>query len=216
MPRWRDNALPVIDMNPVFESSSLCAREFRPDEVPRLQAFFDANPGIFIVVNGRPPQPDEAQTAFDAMPPPHLAFSRRWFLGLFHRKTAEQAAEAPLAGVAIVNSNLGAPGVWHLALFFVEGALQGRGVASEFYAAMEAWVRGQGAQWLRLGVVEGNLRAQRFRSREGFQAVRSREGIDTGGRLNTVHVLVQPRTDQTDLARYLELTPCDRPGSSLP
>ena len=208
--------MPVLDINPIFESSALFARELRPDEVPRLQAFFDANPGYFIAVNGRPPHADDAQTAFDEMPPPHLGFSRRWFLGLFSREQAEQAAEAPLAGVAIVVSDLGARGVWHLALFFVDGALQGRGVASELYAAMEAWVRGQRAQWLRLGVVEGNLRAQRFRSREGFQAVRSREGIDTGGRLNTVHVLVKPMAAQADLAAYLELTPRDWPGSSLP
>jgi GNAT superfamily N-acetyltransferase len=200
----------------LFASAALYARELRTDEVPRLQAFFDANPGYFIAINGRPPHPDEAQSEFDEMPPAHLGYSRRWFLGLYDRVEAEQTEEPTLAGVAIVVSDLGANGVWHLALFFVDGALQGRGVAGEVYAAMETWVRAQGARWLRLSVVEGNQRAQRFWSRQGFQAVRSREGIDTGGRLNTVHVLVKPMAAEGDLAAYLELMPRDRPGSTLP
>lgn len=203
-------------MDAVFTSAALNARELRADEVPRLQAFFDANPGYFMLINGRPPHPDEAQTEFDEMPPPHLAFSRRWFLGLFCRDEAAQSEEGALAGVAIVVSDLGAPGVWHLGLFFLAEALHGCGVAREVYAALESWVRAQGAKWLRLGVVEGNPRAQRFWSRQGFQAVRSREGVDTGGCLNTVHVLVKPMAADADLAAYLDLMPRDRPGSTLP
>jgi GNAT superfamily N-acetyltransferase len=206
----------IPDAPPVFECAALYARELRADEVLRLQAFFEANPDYFIGINGRQPHPDEAQSEFDEMPPPHLGFSRRWFLGLFDRVETGQPEQATLAGVAIVVSDLGASGVWHLALFFLDGALQGRGVASEVQAALEAWMRAQGARWLRLGVVEGNQRAQRFWSRQGFQPVRSREGVDTGGRLNTVHVLVKPMTAGADLAAYLELMPRDRPGSTLP
>jgi GNAT superfamily N-acetyltransferase len=193
----------------LFEAAGLHARELRADEVPQLQALFDANPGYFVSVNGRPAKPDEARAEFDEMPPPHLGFSRRWCLGLFDRGHT-------LVGVAIVVADLGAPGVWHLALYLLATAMHGRGVAGPTYAALEAWVRGQGARWLRLGVVEGNTRAQRFWARQGFQAVRQREGIDTGGRINTVHVLVKPVTAGADLAAYLALMPRDRPGSTLP
>jgi GNAT superfamily N-acetyltransferase len=195
--------------SPVFECSALYARALRADELPRLQALFDANPEYFLAVNGRPPHPDEAQSEFDEMPPPHLGFSRRWCLGLFDRRHA-------LVGVAIVVADLGAPGVWHLALYLLATAMHGRGVAGPTYTALEAWARGQGARWLRLGVVEGNTRAQRFWARQGFQAVRQREGIDTGGRINTVHALVKPVTAGADLAAYLALMPRDRPGSTLP
>jgi GNAT superfamily N-acetyltransferase len=194
---------------PLFQSAALVARELRADEVPQLQALFDANPEYFVAVNGRHAKPDEAQVEFDELPPPHLGFSRRWFLGLFDRGHA-------LVGVAIVVSDLGAPGVWHLALFLLATALHGQGLAGPTFQALEAWVRGQGARWLRLGVVEGNARAQRFWARQGFQAVRTREGTDTGGRINTVHVLVKPMTADADPAAYLALMPRDRPGSTLP
>ncbi len=72
-----------------------------------------------------------------------------------------------------------------------------------------------GARWLRLGVVEGNASAERFWARQGFQQVRTRAGVDTGGRVNTLRVLVKPLAAEP-LAAYLALLPRDQPGSGLP
>jgi hypothetical protein len=199
----------------LFRSAHLAARELAAHEVPRLQALFDANPLYFQAVNGRLPTPDEAQQEFDELPPPHLPFTRRWCLGLYGFEREEDGAGQPLQGVAVVVQDLCAPGVWHVALYLVATALHGSGAASDTYRGMEAWMRRGGACWLRLGVVAGNARAERFWQTQGFAEVRRREGIDTGGRVNDLRVLAKPLGSGT-LADYLALMPRDRPGSALP
>lgn len=192
----------------LFSTPRFSARELAAHEVPLLQALFVANPEYFLTVNGRRPHPDEAQVEFDEMPPPHLGFTRRWFLGLFD-------AAGALQGVAIVVSDLSAPTVWHVALFLVATPLHGTGAARELYAALEAWMAACGACWLRLGVVAGNARAEAFWQRCGYAQVRQRPGVDTGGRINTIRVLVKPLHGGT-LDAYLETVPRDRPDSTLP
>lgn len=195
-------------VDPVFASPGLQAHELQAHEVPLLQAFFDANPAYFQVVNGRPAEADEAQREFDEDPPAHLSWTRRWFMGLFE-------PDGTLAGSAIVVSDLCAPGVWHLALFVVATRLHGGGLAQQTYEALEHWVRGQGAAWMRLGVVHVNGRARRFWQRQGFVDLRLRQGVDTGGRLNDVHICCKPLAGgSTD--DYLRLVPRDTPGSTLP
>jgi GNAT superfamily N-acetyltransferase len=177
-------------------------------EVPLLQALFDANPGYFQAINGRDALPDEAQLEFDELPPPHLPFRQRWVAGVFDDAGA-------LVGTLVLVADLGAAGVWHIALLLIDQAQHGSGLATRVMAALQAWARTQGAQWLRLGVVVGNLRAQRFWGRQGFIATRLRSGIDTGGRLNDLQVMVTPLAGGT-LADYLALVPRDHPDADLP
>lgn len=196
----------------LFRGGRLAARELAAHEVPLLQALFEANPLYFQAVNGRAPNADEAQVEFDEQPPPALCLpglTRRWFLGL------QGSDRAALQGVAVVVKDLCAPGVWHVALYLLATALHGSGAAAETYRAMEAWMRHGGARWLRLGVVAGNDRAERFWHAQGFAEVRRRPGVDTGGRLNDLRVLAKPLAGGT-LAEYLALVPRDRPDSTLP
>ncbi len=193
---------------PVFRSAHFEAHELAADQVPLLQALFDANPAYFLAVNGRPAGPQEAQIEFDELPPAHLGFRRRWLLGVF-------GPDRALDGVAIVVADLCAPGVWHVALFLVATALHGTGAADEVCTALEDWMQASGAQWLRLGVVQGNTRAERFWQRRGYRQVRRREGVDTGGRLNTLRVMVKPLGDN-GLDTYLAQVPRDQPDSPLP
>jgi GNAT superfamily N-acetyltransferase len=192
----------------LFSSPDLRARELRAHEVPLLQALFDANPTYFQLVNGRPAEADEAQREFDEDPPPHLIWTRRWFLGLFE-------PDGSLAGVAIVVSDLCAPRVWHLALYLLATRHHGAGVAQRTYDALQAWVRDQGAQWLRLGVVLANGRARRFWQRQGFIDLRLRLGVDTGGRVNDIVTCCKPLAGGS-IDDYLTLVPRDAPGSTLP
>jgi GNAT superfamily N-acetyltransferase len=193
----------------IFGAAGCHARELHAADVPRLQVLFDANPEYFLAVNGRPPRPDEAQVEFDERPPPQLPFARQWLLGLHDDATDE------LVGVAIVAADLMAAGIWHVALFLVATRLHGRGVAQALYAALERWARREGAVWMRLGVVAGNARAEAFWARRGYREVRRREGVDTGGRINDVRVLVKPLREQ-GLEDYLARAPRDRPDSTLP
>lgn len=192
----------------LFDSPELQARELQPHEVPLLQALFDENPAYFQVVNGRNAGPDEARNEFDEQPPAHLSWTRRWLVGWFDR-------QQNLVGVAIVVTDLCAPGVWHLGLFLLASRLHGQGLAQPAYRALEDWARRQGAQWMRLGVVAANIRARRFWQRQGFVDLRLRQGVDTGGRHNDLHTCAKALAGGT-MTEYLALVPRDEPGSTLP
>lgn len=195
----------------LFEYEGHYAREVGAQEVPRLQALFDASPEYSLTVNGRKPHANEAQLEFDEMPPPEFTFTRRWFLGLF-----EPSHE--LAGNAVIIEDLIADKVWHIGLFLVATRLHGKGIAQGLYDALEAWMRSRGAEWLRLGVVSGNGRAERFWQRNAYVETRTRP-FDTGGRMNTVRVMVKPLREPLTaecLDAYLARVPRDRPEPVVP
>ena len=195
-------------MSALIETSDFVVRDLRPEEVPALQALFDASPSYFVLVGGQRPRPDEAQRELEEMPPASLTFERRWFAGVFDRQGA-------LQGHVNVLSDFCAPGVWHIALFFLASALHGTGVAARLHDALEARARRSGASWLRLGVVIGNVAAERFWSKCGYLDVRTREIATASGQLKTARVLVKPLAGGA-IADYLQLVPRDEPGSNLP
>jgi ribosomal protein S18 acetylase RimI-like enzyme len=113
--------------------------------------------------------------------------------------------------MANVVSDLLAPGVWHIGLFMIASTLQGSGAAQALYEELEHWARGLGAQWLRLGVVEGNARAERFWESRAFVEVRKRDGVEMGAKINTLRVMAKPLAGGTP-AEYFALVARDRPG----
>ncbi len=173
--------------------------------MPRLQAFFDANPQYFLTIGGEGPKPTTAQEEFDSVPPPAFPYRQRWML-------AWTDDDGAMAGMADVVADLFAPRVWHIGLFIVATTLHGRGAAPLMYRELEQWIRAGGAQWLRLGVVMGNARAERFWSRQGYVELRQRHDIPMGLRSNTVRVLMKPLAGGT-AAEYLALVGRDRPDA---
>lgn len=192
----------------LFEAGPWRAQPISEAHAPWLQAFLDANPLYFVTVNGRPAGPGDALAELTERPPAEMSYRELHWLAF-----VDEAGT--LQGVANVLSDLLAPGVWHTGLFIVATALHGTGAARSLYEALEAWMRHSGAQWLRLGVVLGNARAEAFWHRMGYTEVRQRLNVDTGGRLNTIRVMVKPPTPDADLDVYLSMVPRDRPDSAL-
>jgi len=64
-------------------------------------------------------------------------------------------------------------------------------------------------RWLRLGVVIGNSRAERFWEKAGYQDVRKRDGVEMGKRINTLRVMAKP-LGEPDWAAHLASVPRDR------
>ena len=198
-----------MQAKPVFQFSigRFLANTLVATDVPALQRFFDENPDYFLAVNGGPPRECEAQEEFDDLPPAEMSFNEKWLIG-FTDETGK------LVGFAGILSDILAPHVWHIGIFIVATSLHGSGFALAFYEALESWMASKGAQWVRLGVVEGNVKAEHFWHKRGYSEVRKRIGIQMGSRTNTVRVLVKPLTKNT-ISKYLSLVERDNPDSKL-
>jgi GNAT superfamily N-acetyltransferase len=188
-----------------LDAEGLRAIEIGDDAVPRLQRFFDANADYFLAVQGEVAGPGEAHEEVHGTLPAGWPFTRRWILGI---------VDDDGAMVAMMNvvSDLLAAGVWHVGLFMVDGAARGSGLARSLFGRVERWAIAGGATWLRLGVVAGNARAERFWASAGFVEVRRREGVAMGSKVNTVRVMVKPLAGGT-LPDYLDRVARDRPDA---
>jgi GNAT superfamily N-acetyltransferase len=168
-----------------------------------LQEFFDANPGYFLIIQGEPAGPSEAHEEIHGELPAGWNFTRKWVLGYVD-------ASDRLIALANLVSDIIAPGVWNVSTFMVATEHHGTGAAQRLYRSLEHWARANGAKWLRLGVVQGNARGERFWESAGFVQTRLREGMPFGKQTNTLRVMFKP-LDGGTLEEYLSLVPRDRP-----
>jgi GNAT superfamily N-acetyltransferase len=189
----------------LFAVGELRAHLLEGEDIPQLQQFFDANPEYYLAVNGEAPAPDEAAREFADLPPPEMAFRSHWMVGV-------SAPDGRMVAMAHGLGDFIAAHVWHIGLFIVASDLHGSGTARALYDRLEAWMRAQGARWVRLGVVLGNPKAERFWQRMGYRQVRERAGLPTGRRVSTLRVLVKPLADES-LDVYLAHVTRDRPGA---
>ena len=67
---------------PFFAADGHHAVEIGADLVPRLQRFFDANPGYFLAVNGEVAGPGEADEEVHGTLPTGWPFTRKWVVGI--------------------------------------------------------------------------------------------------------------------------------------
>jgi GNAT superfamily N-acetyltransferase len=188
---------------PASPSPDLRVVELDAESEPLLQRFFEANPFYFETVMGEAPQPTEAREEIHDDLPEGWPYTKKWVIGYVD-------AQAALVAMATVVSDLLAPSVWHIGLFIVATSRHGGGDSHLLYRSIESWARSSGARWLRLGVVQGNLRAERFWEREGFTQTRLRSGVSMGKLHNTVRVMCKPLAGGS-LAQYLAIVPRDRP-----
>lgn len=190
----------------LFAAERFRAIELGADDVRELQQFFDENPEYFVMVTGQSARRSEADDEFHRPLPEGWSFSRKWLIGF-----VDEAGS--MIAMADIVSDLLARHVWHIGLFVVATRLHGAGVAQLLYGHLERWALEHGAEWLRLGVVEGNARAERFWQRRGFALVRTRDGVQIGPRTHTIRVMFKPLGGGS-LREYLALIARDSPGAS--
>jgi GNAT superfamily N-acetyltransferase len=195
-----------FDGRPLFTAGSFRAFEMDTRDIPALQRFFERNPEYHLAVGGQAPRPNEAQEEFESLPPAGWPFEKRLLLAFVDD-------EHSMVGMASVTVNLFVQGIWHVGLFIVATSLRGRGTASILYGHLESWMRSNGARWLRLGVVEGNARAERFWAKAGYVEVRKRQGVEIGKRVCTLRVMVKPPANGS-LPEYIAMVARDRPDSA--
>jgi len=190
----------------LFAAQRFRAIELGAEDTAELQRFFDESPEYFVVVTGRGPHASEAQDEIDRSLPEGWTFTKKWVMGFVDEADS-------MIGMADVVSDLLAQHVWHIGLFIVATRLHGAGIAQLLYGHLERWAHGQGAQWMRLGVVEENARAERFWQRCGFVEVRKRDGVQIDARTHTIRVMFKPLAGGS-LQEYLALIARDRPDAS--
>jgi GNAT superfamily N-acetyltransferase len=187
---------------PASPIAGLRAVELARGDEPLLQRFFEANPFYFLAVNGEPALPEEADEEIHGQVPADMSFTKKWVIGYVD-------AKGDVIALANVISDLLAGGVWHIGTFIVATARQGHGDAQALYRSVEDWCGANGTRWMRLNVVQGHERAERFWGRRGYAQTTERVGIAMGKRMNTLRVMVKPLADNT-LEQYLTLMPRDR------
>ena len=171
--------------------------------VAERQRFFEANSEYSIAVNGEPPGPNDAREEIHGELPAGCRFTRKWLIGYVD-------ASGAMLAMGNVVSDLLAPTVWHVGLFMVATARPGDARSQRIYRGLEVWAGANGASWLRLGVVQGNVRAERFWERLGYVHVRMRSDVKRGRLTNTIQVMIKPFSGGT-LEQYLSLVERDRP-----
>lgn len=174
------------------------------DEV-ELQQFFERAPEYFIAVNGEPAMPNEAREELRGQLPAGWQCRRLYWLGY-------RDGHGQLVAVVNIAADLLAVGVWHIGLLLVDSRLHGSGLAQQLHASLETWAAEHGAQWLRLTVVIGNAKAERFWPKLGYVQVRTREGITMGRQVNKVSIQVKALAGG-QVEDYLTRVQRDRPGT---
>ena len=187
----------------LFDTAIARAVVLGDDDIAALQQFFERNPDYFWSVNGEAPTADEALREVHASLPDGWPYTWKGTLGFID-------AHDELIGMANVVTDLLARGVLHIGLFIVAARLHGTGAAQVLHDGLARWAIANGTRWLRLGVVGGNARAERFWLKLGYVDLRLRTGIPMGRRVNDVRVMVKPLTNDK-LDDYLALVPRDRP-----
>jgi len=188
----------------LFAAEVYEAVELGEEDLPALQAFFAGNPEYFLAVTGAPPRPDEAKQELEFRPPPGLPYEKVYVLGFLDSGDR-------MVAMASVLTDLPAPGVWHISLFMVASALHGTGLAALLYGRLETWAKDEGASWLRLDVVVGNRKAERFWEKSGYRDVRQAI-VQFGSTTRPVRVMVKP-LGGADIEEYFREVPGDRPKS---
>ena len=187
---------PLAELTPI---------ELTPEREAVLQRFFEANPEYYEDFYGGPPSATEAHEEIHGPLPPGWSYSKKWLIG-YQDPTGE------LAAMAHVVSDLLAPKVWHIGFFVISTARRGSGLAGSLYDGLEQWMRDSGAEWLRLGVVAGNARGERFWESHGYIETRIRTDVPYRQRTQTMRVMYKPLAGGT-LEEYLALVERDRPGA---
>ena len=185
-----------------FRTDEFIAEHVEREQIAEIQAFVESNPEYWLQTHGHPPPADEAAKSFEWLPPAEMGYSEHLWLAVRHSSTREILAQL---GVA---ADLLATGVYHLGFFMTATRTHGSGFAHRLYEAYERWVYDRGARWLRLGVVDGNRRAETFWRRCGYREVKRRDGYILGDRSHVLITMVKPGPGQM-LSEYFAAVPRD-------
>ncbi len=187
----------------LFKTGKFSAYELNDDDIPRLQHFYSSNPEFFLMANGMPVRDDEAQREFDELPPAEIPFNQRYIIGFFD-------CNNNLIGVTIILSDFLAPRVWQISFFMVATSLHATGIANMVYSQLEKWIALNSTNWIRLGIIVNNHKAERFWKKCGYVEVRQRKAVKFGSLIHDLRVMIKALKPYT-IDEYKQCVVYDRP-----
>ena len=170
-------------MSPGPSAHGLVVRLLASGDEAVVQRMFEADPAYFEMVEGRPPASNEFQQLVTELPP-GKTYIDKFVYGLF-------STDCDLVGVIDLVRDYPEPKIWFLGLIFLSPEARGKGLGTEWLGSICEYVRRQGGEKLRLGVVDTNP-AKRLYVRLGFALLYQRNRKVANGREISLSVLERP------------------------
>lgn len=147
-------AMSNVRSQPLFSVDGGSVIELIEDHADELQRLFEECEAYFDLVFGLPVGPAEVQSAFIALPE-GKTYEDKYLLGVI------DDADRMVGHIDAVK-DYPAPGDWSIGILLLAPGVRGRGLGTSLYDGLRQWARSQGANALRIGVVEWNEAALGF------------------------------------------------------
>lgn len=172
-----------MDQEPTFhiDLPGYTVRRLKPDDAVILQRLLDRCPDYAEIVEGMGVSPAAAEELFQSLPAGG-SFSNKLVIGIFHR-------EGEIGGVLEGMRHYPEENIWWIGLLLLAPDMRNQGVGRTLLEALIEYARGNGGKAVMLGVVEDNLLAFRFWSKNGFEMVRKTEPRLFGKKNQSVFVM---------------------------
>ncbi|HEX7152439.1 MAG TPA: GNAT family N-acetyltransferase [Thermoanaerobaculia bacterium] len=178
----------------MLEVAGYTAVRLTPADAERLQPLLERCADYFLLADGAHPRPFEAVEELKAVPPNREVHDKFSF-GVFD-------GDACIAYLDLFRDYPKA-GEWWIGFLLVDPGARTRGLGTRLYRAGEELVRREQGTAILLGVLEQNLRGQRFWGSLGFEEMsRSRYVSPISGQESVVLIMRQRflNPDNRDLA----------------
>ncbi len=151
-----------------------------PPDAALAQTLFEECLDFSLLVTDLPPAADEGDKLFSDLPPGKEPSDKTIF-GLLRGEKL----------VGVIDSIIGYPTdkIWFIGLFLLHPACRGSGIGGKWLRAYEKYARENGAEQIRLGVVEQNAGGRAFWEHNGFVLEARRPPVRYGNRDNIVLVM---------------------------
>jgi GNAT superfamily N-acetyltransferase len=174
----------IVMVLKLFDVDEVDMRLLTESDVPALQGLCENCVDYFEHIQGYPAGKQEAQSILACLPEGKDR-GDKYLVGIFQPTTHE------LIGVIELIRDWPHAGEWLIGLMLIEPAQRGKKVGEKAYTALSAWCKAQGAESMRVAVVETNHKAMKFWLRQGFSEIDSKPNQVSGNRTYTIVVLRQ-------------------------
>jgi len=183
---------------PEFDTDRFCCRLIDARHSQALAALYQHNPDYWLSMAGSVPSASMAR--LDLV---QSVEGKSPKLGIYD-------AHQVLIGVCFLVRDFLAPHVWHIEFFLISTELRGTGVSHEIFGGLADRIQILGGQWMRLGCVTTDARANRFWNDQGFVDLGIWQGRVLG---KTVELQLKWKSlAGGTLSDYFQVVPNDRIG----